>query len=83
MILHAKTVVYVGNRVDVNVWLDIKELNAKWRDEEKNERENYKQNYKQSSITTRRKQLHTTKKLITDLFAFFPVFDTISVLHIT
>ena len=63
--------------------LDTKELNAKWRDEEKNEKENYKQNYKQSSITTRRKQLHTTKKLITDLFAFFPVFDTISVLHIT
>ena len=39
--------------------LDTKELNAKWRDEEKNERENYKQNYKQSSITTRRKQLPT------------------------
>ena len=62
MILHAKTVVYVGNRVDVNVWLDIKELNAKWRDEEKNERENYKQIYKQSSITTRRKQLLCTTK---------------------
>merc|ERR1712183_301827 len=42
--------------------------------EEKNERENYKQKYKQSSITTRRKQLCTTKKHITDLFAFFPVF---------
>ena len=71
MILHAKTVVYVGNRVDVNVWLDIKELNAKWRDEEKNERENYKQNYNQSSITTKRKKATTMKTHITDLFAFF------------